>query len=74
MSKALPKPEASVLRSPNGLLRTNLGTIQKRPEMEEKVEVSGKSIRLGTQKFPMPARITLLAAQIGLWSAFVLAT
>jgi hypothetical protein len=42
--------------------------------MGEKVEVSGKSIRLGTQKFLMPARITLLAAQIGLWSAFVLAT
>jgi hypothetical protein len=34
--------------------------------MKEKAEVSGKSIRLGTLKFQMPARITLLAAQIGL--------
>jgi len=42
--------------------------------MEGKAEVSGKSIGLGTLKFPTPARITLLAAQIGLWSAFVLAT
>jgi hypothetical protein len=42
--------------------------------MEGKAEVSGKSIRLGTLKFRMPVRITLLAAQIGLWSAFVLAT
>jgi transposase len=42
--------------------------------MEGKAEVSGKSIRLGTLKFPMPVRITLNAARIGLWSAFVLAT
>ena len=42
--------------------------------MEGKAEVYGKSIRHGTLKFRMPARITLLAAQIGLWSAFVLAT
>ena len=74
MLKVLPKPEALILRSPNGLLCTNLGTIRKLPEMEGKAGVSGKSIRLGTLKFPMPARITLLAAQIGLWSAFVLAT
>jgi hypothetical protein len=52
----------------------NLGTIQRRLETEEKAEASGKSIRLGTLKFPMPARTTLLAAQIGLSSAFVLAT
>ena len=52
----------------------NLGTIRKRPEMEEKAEVSGKSIRLGTPKFRMPARIAFLAVQSGLWSAFVLAT
>jgi len=56
------------------LLRTNLGTIQRRPETEGKAEVFGKSIGLGTLKFPMPVRITSLAAQIGLWSAFVLAT
>jgi hypothetical protein len=52
----------------------NLGTIRKRPEMEEKAEVSGKSIRLGTLKFQTPARITLLAVQIGLLSASVPAT
>jgi len=42
--------------------------------MEEKAEVSGKSIRRGTLKFQMSARTTLLAARIGLWNAFVLAT
>jgi hypothetical protein len=42
--------------------------------MEGKAEVSGKSIRFGTLKYPMPVRITLNAAQIGLSRAFVLAT
>jgi hypothetical protein len=74
MLSAPPRPEASVLRSPNGLLRTNLGTIQRPPEMEGKAEVSGKSIGLGTPRFPMPAHIMLPAAQIGLWNAFVRAT
>jgi hypothetical protein len=58
MSKAPPEPEAWILKSPNGLLRTNLGIIQRRPEMEGKAVVSGKSIRFGTLKFQMPARIT----------------
>jgi hypothetical protein len=42
--------------------------------MEGKAAVSGKSIRFGILKFQMPARITWLAAQIGLSGAFVLAT
>ena len=52
----------------------NPGIVRRRPEMEGKAEVSGKSTRLGTLKFPMPARTTLLAAPIGRSSAFVLAT
>jgi hypothetical protein len=60
-----------ILTSPTGLLDMNLGTIQKRPETEERAEVFGKSTRHGIPKFRMPARITSLAAQIGLCSAFV---
>jgi hypothetical protein len=42
--------------------------------MEGKAEACGKSTGLGTPKFPMPARTTFLAAQIGHSSEFVLGT
>src|SRR5260370_15903062 len=42
--------------------------------MEEKAEGSGRSIRLGTPRSLIRARMTLLAAQTGLWNAFALAT
>ncbi len=41
---------------------------------EEKAEGSGRSISLGTPRSLMPAPMTLLAAQTGLWNAFALAT
>lgn len=42
--------------------------------MEGKAGACGRSIGAGTLKFPTPARMTLLAARIGPWSAFVPAT